>query len=94
MRSCETPTAFFVDPLEELAGQLEVDVGLEQDAPHVAEAVLDVGFGQRATAAELRERGFELGGEFVEHRALKSYLTTGRYPRGTADMFVTAEQPS
>jgi hypothetical protein len=49
------------------AGQLEVDVGLEQDAPHVAEPVLDVGFGQRATAAELRERGFKLGGELVEH---------------------------
>ena len=55
------------DAFEELAGQLEVDVGLEQDTPHVAEAVFDVGFGQRAAAAELRERGFKLGGELVEH---------------------------
>ena len=44
-----------LDALEELARQLEVDVGLEQDAAHLAQPFLDVGFGEDAAAAEPRE---------------------------------------
>ena len=59
------------DALEELASELETDVGFEEDPAHFAQAVLDVGFGEHATAAELRESGFEFLGEFSEHRALE-----------------------
>ena len=43
------------------------DIGLEKDAPHLAESFLDVGFGQDATAAEPRKRGFQLLTELVKH---------------------------
>ena len=48
-----------LDPLEELAGQREVDVGLEEDAAYLAQPFLDVGFGEDAAAAQAREGGFE-----------------------------------
>ena len=58
----------FLDALEELAGELKVDVGLEQDAAHLAEAFFDVGFGEDAAAAEARKGRFEFFGQLVEHR--------------------------
>ena len=44
-----------LDALEELARQLEVDVGLEQDAAHLAKPLFDVGFSEDAAAAEAGE---------------------------------------
>ena len=62
------PDGFLFDAFEELAGQLEVDIGLEQDATHLPEAFLDVGLGQYATTAQPRERRFKFLGQLVEHR--------------------------
>jgi len=42
---------FFLDALEELPRELEVDVGLEQHATHLTEAFFDVGFGENAATA-------------------------------------------
>ena len=44
-----------LDPLEELAGEREIDVRFEQDAADLAQAVLDVGFGEDAAPAQLGE---------------------------------------
>ena len=44
-----------LDALEELARELEVDVGLEEDAAHFAQPFLDVGFGENAAPAEAGE---------------------------------------
>ena len=57
--------------LEEFARQGEVDVRFQEDAPHFAQAFLDIGFGEDTTPAEARERGLEFLGEFVKH-SLKS----------------------
>ena len=57
-----------LDALEELARQLEVDVGLEQDAANLPQAFLDVGFGQDAATAQARKGRFEFLGQLVEHR--------------------------
>ena len=59
MRSCGDADRLLLDALEELARELEVDVGLEEDAADFAQAFFDVGFGEDAAAAEARERGFE-----------------------------------
>jgi hypothetical protein len=48
---------FLLDSLEEFPSQLEVDVGLEQNAPHLAEAFLDVGLGEHTAAAQARAEG-------------------------------------
>ena len=48
-----------LDALEELARELEVDVGLEQDATDLAEPFFDVGFGEDAATAQAREGRFE-----------------------------------
>ncbi len=57
-----------LDALEELARELEVDVGLEEDATDFAQPFLDVGFGEDAAAAQPREGRFEFLGKLVEHR--------------------------
>ncbi len=56
-----------LDTFEELARQLEVDVGLEQHAPDLAQPFLDVRIGQDATPAEPRENGVEFLAQFIEH---------------------------
>ena len=48
-----------LDALEELARELKVDVGFEEDPANFAESFLDVGIGEHAAAAEARERCFE-----------------------------------
>ena len=42
-------------PFEELTGKREIHVGFEEDAAHLAQSFLDVGFGENATPAKLRE---------------------------------------
>ena len=56
-----------LDALEELAGQGEVDVGLEEDATYFTQPVLDVRFGEDTTAAQAREGGLEFLGKLIEH---------------------------
>src|SRR5215208_726069 len=53
--------------LQKLARELEVDVGLEEDAPHLAQPLLDVRFGENAAPAQAGERGLEFFAELVEH---------------------------
>ena len=53
------PDGLLLDALEELAGQGEVDVGLEEDAAHLAQPFLDVRFGENTAAAQPRKGGFE-----------------------------------
>jgi hypothetical protein len=48
-----------LDAFEELAGQREVNVRLEEDAAHFAQPLLDVRFGEDAAAAQPREGGLE-----------------------------------
>ena len=67
VRSCADADGFLLDPFEELAGELEVDVGFEQDATDLAQPFLDVGVGENAASAQARERGFQLGTQLVEH---------------------------
>ena len=42
-------------PFEELTGEREVHVGFEEDAAYLAQPFLDVGIGENATSAKLRE---------------------------------------
>ena len=56
-----------LDPLQKFAGELKVDIGLEEDTAYLAESFLDVGFVEDSTAAKSRERGLEFFTELVEH---------------------------
>ena len=44
-----------LDPLEEFAGEREIHVGFEKNAADFAQSFLDVGIGENATSAKLRE---------------------------------------
>ena len=63
---CDTD-CFFFNSLEELARELEVDVGFKEDAPHLAQCFLDVGFIENAPPAQAREGGFEFLAQLIEH---------------------------
>ena len=56
-----------LDALEELACQLEVDVGLEQHATDLTKPILDVGFGQDSAPAQAGKGGLEFFAELIEH---------------------------
>ena len=58
---------FLLDALQELARQLEVDVGLQQHPTDLAQALLYVGFGKNTAATQAGERGFELFAQVLEH---------------------------
>ena len=60
-------SGLFLDTFQELARQLEVDVGLEQNPPDLAQPFLDVGFGQDAAATQAGERGFVLLAQIFEY---------------------------
>ena len=55
-------------PLEEIAGEIEADVGLEEDAPDLPEPFLDGVFRKNAPPREIAERGVEFAGQLVEHK--------------------------
>ena len=59
---------FLFDALEELARELEVDVGLEEHAADLAQPLFDVGFGEDAPASQPGKRGLQFFGKLVEHR--------------------------
>ena len=59
------------DPVDERAGDAEVDVGLEQRHAHLAQADLDVLLGQAAAAGEAPERRGQAVAEcFEDHQAV------------------------
>ena len=71
-----TPDRLRLHPLEELAGQVEADVGLEQDPADLPEALLDRVFRQDTAPSELLEGGVEFLGQLVEHKPVS--ITGGR----------------
>ena len=58
-----------LDPRGEVAGDFEVDVGLEESEADFAERLVDVGLGEAAFVAEPGEYGGQFVGEGVEHSA-------------------------
>ena len=63
---CDTD-CFFFNSLEELARELKIDVGFEEDAAYLAQSLLDVGFIQNAPPAQAREGRFEFLAQLIEH---------------------------
>ena len=61
------PTRPLLDPGDEAADDLEVDVGLEQGDADLAEDLVDVGLGEAALAAEALEDALEAVGKCLEH---------------------------
>jgi hypothetical protein len=55
-------------PLEELAGQLEAHVGLEQDAPDLPEPLADGVLGEDPALGQLLERSGEFAGKVFKHK--------------------------
>jgi len=55
------------DPLEKLARELKVDVGLEEDAAHLTQPLLDVGIGEDPAPAQAGESLLQLLAQLVEH---------------------------
>jgi hypothetical protein len=62
---------FFLDVLEELAGELEIHVRFEQHPADFAEAFLDVGLVENSATAEPGEYAFQILGQLLEHRPAK-----------------------
>ncbi len=56
-----------LDRLDEIADDLQVDVGLEERQPHVAERVLDVPFGDSSLALQLAQQGVKLLRQSFKH---------------------------
>ena len=57
----------FLHSLQEVPGDLEVDVRLEQGAPHVAQPVADHGLGEDAPLAKASKGTVEPFAEAIEH---------------------------
>ena len=55
------------DVLDDFAGDVEVDVGLEEGDADLAEGVVDVFVGEGALAAQVFEAALELFGEVLKH---------------------------
>ena len=63
------PDRLGADAVDDLAGHADVDVGIEQGGPDLAQDLLDVGFGEPALAAQALDDPVEAGGESLEHFA-------------------------
>ena len=59
--------ASLADAGDDVAGDADVDVGLEQGGADLAQDLVDVGLGQATLAAEPLDDAFEAVGEVVEH---------------------------
>src|SRR5690606_1518112 len=70
-----------LDPPGELAGDVEVDVGLEQRHAHLAQRRLDVGLGQAAAAAQAIEHGLESVTQALEHDVGTRFLAASTFER-------------
>ena len=85
-----TPTGPGLHPLQKLAGEVEADVGLEQDPADLPEPLLNRVFRQDTASSELLERVVQFLGELVEHKpvsitgrlALDKPAGCGRSPLG------------
>ena len=69
-RTTSWPTAFAFTRVDEVAHDVERDVGLEQRAAHFAHGLADVGLAQRAAARELVEDGAE-GARIVSRTSIR-----------------------
>ena len=56
-----------LDPFDEIAGHLEIDIGLQQGHAHFAQGLAHVVLGNLAEAAQVLERLLELAAERIEH---------------------------
>src|SRR5205823_5630480 len=56
-----------LDALEKFARELEVDVGLEEDAPDFTQSFFDIGFVEDAASTQTRKRRLEFFTELVKH---------------------------
>ena len=72
-----TPTACFLDAINERARHVERDVGLEQRAAHFAQCGVDVGFAERAAAGEAVENAAEFFRQRVEHQSANTFTPEG-----------------
>ena len=61
------PEGALLDVIDELAHDLEVDVGFEQRQADLAHGLVDVGLAQLAVAAQLAEDALQALGEGFEH---------------------------
>src|SRR5205823_3188607 len=57
----------FLDALDEVAGDLEIHVGVQQGHSHLAQRVGDVGIRDFSQAAQVSENVLELAAERIEH---------------------------
>ena len=58
-RRTSWPSAFLLDVLDEVADDLDVDVGLEQREADLAQRLFDIALGDPALALEFLENAFE-----------------------------------
>ena len=56
------------DAFNEIAGDLEIDIGLQQGEAHLAQRIADVGLGNFAEAAQVLEGVLELVAQRIEHK--------------------------
>jgi hypothetical protein len=87
------PDRALLDAFEELPGQLERNVGFEQDPADLAQAILDVGFREDTPSAQAGKGGLEFLGQLSEHRALKDNHFRGGF-QGSGVLSVTPGAPS
>ena len=70
------PIGLLGDALDEVVGDIEVDVGLEQGTADLAQALADVGLGDSAPAAQLLQRLAEAALNAFEHSELDGFHLT------------------
>jgi hypothetical protein len=58
---------FFFDALDEIAGDFEIDVGVEQGQPDIAQSGANVFLGNFSEAAQVFEDALQLAAESIEH---------------------------
>ncbi len=68
---CGEPDRLLLDPGKEVPGQIEADVGLEQNPPDLPEPFLDRLFRQNAAPGKPLERGVEFARKLVEHKPVR-----------------------
>ena len=59
--------SLYLDCLDQITGNIEVHIRLQQREPDIAHGLGDVRFGDFAEAAQLLERAFEFVGQLGKH---------------------------
>src|SRR2546425_3754244 len=57
----------FLDSLDEIAGDLEIDIGVQQRHPDLAQRISHVGLGNLSQSAQVPENVLELAAQRIEH---------------------------